>query len=140
MTKAFDPGDPVLELAALGQGIPITVLETEDQPWIRKAEQLKIDEVCAFESNIFRYRTSDRIQNAGAGMSLTLSRLVHRSDLCLENMTLTSISPVDCQWYTPRTLPSHHWRERHGEIINAFRRYAESRWGGYLHVRSACRP
>ena len=45
MTGAFEPGDPVLELAAHGQGIPITVLEQEDQPWIRKAEQLKIDEV-----------------------------------------------------------------------------------------------
>lgn len=45
MTKAFEPGDPVLELAALGKSIPNTVLEEDDQPWIRKTEQLKIDEV-----------------------------------------------------------------------------------------------
>lgn len=45
MTNAFEPGDPVLELAALGKGIASTVLEEDDQPWIRKAEQLKIDEV-----------------------------------------------------------------------------------------------
>ena len=53
MTNAFEPGDPVLELAALGQGIPITVLEKDDQPWIRKAEQLKIDEVCVSKSPLF---------------------------------------------------------------------------------------
>ena len=47
MTRAFEPGDPVLELAALGQGIPITVLDKDDQPWLRKAEQQKIDEVRA---------------------------------------------------------------------------------------------
>ena len=45
MTNAFEPGDPVLELAALGKGIASTVQEEDDQPWIRKAEQLKIDEV-----------------------------------------------------------------------------------------------
>lgn len=48
MTRAFEPGDPVLELAALGQGIPITVLDKDEQPWLRKAEQQKIDEVRAF--------------------------------------------------------------------------------------------
>ena len=53
MTNAFKPGDPVLELAALGQGSPVTVLETDDQQWIRKAEQSKIDAVCTFGSNIF---------------------------------------------------------------------------------------
>ena len=45
MTKAFEPGDPVLELAALGQGIPDTVLEEDETPWLRKAEQSKINEV-----------------------------------------------------------------------------------------------
>lgn len=43
MANAFEPGDPVLELAALGKGAPNTVLQEDDQPWIRKAEQLKID-------------------------------------------------------------------------------------------------
>lgn len=57
MTKAFEPGDPVLELAALGRGVPSTVLEEDDQPWIRKVEQLKIDQVCMFGSNIFVMRT-----------------------------------------------------------------------------------
>lgn len=52
MTNAFEPGDPVLEIAALGKGIAHTVLEEDDQPWIRKAEQLKIDEVRTLRSNI----------------------------------------------------------------------------------------
>lgn len=53
MTKAFEPGDPVLELAALGQGHPNTVLEEDEEPWLRKAEQLKIDAVRTFEKSDF---------------------------------------------------------------------------------------
>lgn len=49
MTKAFEPGDPVLELAALGQGHPNTGLEEDEEPWLRKAEQLHIDKVRRFE-------------------------------------------------------------------------------------------
>ena len=45
MTRAFEPGDPALELAARGKGTDETVLEDDDQPWIRKTEQLRIDEV-----------------------------------------------------------------------------------------------
>ena len=45
MTRAFEPGDPALELAARGKRTNETVLEDDDQPWIRKAEQQRIDEV-----------------------------------------------------------------------------------------------
>ena len=58
MTRAFEPGDPVLELAALGQGVPITVLDKDDQPWLRKAEQQKIDEVRAFGGHSSLIRTT----------------------------------------------------------------------------------
>ena len=61
MTRAFEPGDPVLELAALGQGIPITVLDKDDQPWLRKAEQQKIDEVRAFSDHISLVRTTSLV-------------------------------------------------------------------------------
>ena len=57
MTKAFEPGDPVLELAALGKGTPDTVLEEDSQPWIRKAEQLKIDEVLACRFKHFPFES-----------------------------------------------------------------------------------
>ena len=56
MTKAFEPGDPVLELADLGKNLPTRMLKEDDQPWIRKAEQLKIDEVCTFGSDFFPIR------------------------------------------------------------------------------------
>lgn len=59
MTTAFEPGDPVLELAALGKGIPNTVLEEDDKPWIRKTEQLKIDEVCTAGRNIFLHQDNN---------------------------------------------------------------------------------
>ena len=78
MTRAFKPGDPVLELAALGKGIPQTVLEEDDQPWIRKAEQLKINEVCTLGSNIFPIRPTVLIVShfSAAYMIFLLSRLV----------------------------------------------------------------
>ena len=43
MAKAFEPGDPVLELAALAKGLPNNILQGDDQHWIRHAEQTKID-------------------------------------------------------------------------------------------------
>ena len=45
MAKAFEPGDPVLELAALGKGLPNNILQSDDQHWIRNAEQTKIDHI-----------------------------------------------------------------------------------------------
>ena len=45
MSKAFEPGDPVLELAALGKGVPNNILQGDDQHWVRQAEQAKIDAI-----------------------------------------------------------------------------------------------
>ena len=45
MSKAFEPGDPVLELAALGKGVPDNILQGDDQHWVRQAEQAKIDAI-----------------------------------------------------------------------------------------------
>ena len=80
MTRAFEPGDPVLELAALGKGISPTVLEDDEQPWIRKAEQLKIDEVCTFQSIFFSILPPVRSLNhvPGAYMFFVLTRPVHQ--------------------------------------------------------------
>lgn len=62
MTKAFEPGDPVLEIAALGKGTPDTVLEEDSLPWIRKAEQLKIDKVRACRFKLFPFRKRSGLQ------------------------------------------------------------------------------
>ena len=45
MEHAFKPGDPVLDLAAMGKEIPSSILEENDQNWIRHAEQTKIDAI-----------------------------------------------------------------------------------------------
>lgn len=45
MQHAFEPGDPVLELAALGKGIPKHIFEDDDHHWIRSTEQMKIDRI-----------------------------------------------------------------------------------------------
>ncbi|KAL2043127.1 hypothetical protein N7G274_004187 [Stereocaulon virgatum] len=45
MAKAFEPGDPVLELAALGKGLANNILQGDEQHWIRYTEQTKIDAI-----------------------------------------------------------------------------------------------
>lgn len=45
MDNAFKPGDPVLELAAMNNGTPATILEENDKYWIRRSEQEKIDAI-----------------------------------------------------------------------------------------------
>ena len=47
MHKAFEPGDPMLELAALGRPNSNTVFDEEKdkEHWIRKSEQSKIDNI-----------------------------------------------------------------------------------------------
>ncbi|MCJ1336576.1 hypothetical protein MMC09_001853 [Bachmanniomyces sp. S44760] len=43
MEHAFKPGDPVLELAALGHQTPNSILDEGNEHWIPRAEQQKID-------------------------------------------------------------------------------------------------
>lgn len=45
MENAFDPGDPVLELAALSGQLPANVLEEYDKHWVQRPEQAKIDAI-----------------------------------------------------------------------------------------------
>ena len=55
-------------------------------------------------------------------------------DLYLEDAILTLNVPVDYKWYTSRTLSSHHWRKRHGEVLDVAGCHAESGWRGHLYV------
>lgn len=45
MERAFGPGDPVLELAEKNNGPPGNILEDNQEHWIRRAEQEKIDAI-----------------------------------------------------------------------------------------------
>ncbi len=48
MEQAFNPGDPVLELAAIGKQMPNTITPSQDKGddhWIARDEQAKIDAV-----------------------------------------------------------------------------------------------
>ena len=45
MTRAFEPGDPVLELAALGKETPHAHPGSMDDHWVQRAEQERIDEI-----------------------------------------------------------------------------------------------
>lgn len=45
MERAFDPGDPVLELAETNNGPPPNILEENQERWIRRVEQDKIDAI-----------------------------------------------------------------------------------------------
>ena len=45
MENAFKPGDPLLELAALGGQKSNDILEEDEDHWIRRPEQAKIDAI-----------------------------------------------------------------------------------------------
>lgn len=45
MEGAFEPGDPMLELAAMDGPPPNIILDEEDEHWIRRKEQEKIDAI-----------------------------------------------------------------------------------------------
>ncbi|MCJ1398190.1 hypothetical protein MMC11_001387 [Xylographa trunciseda] len=45
MENAFKPGDPILELAALGGQEPTNILEDDEEQWILRPEQAKIDAI-----------------------------------------------------------------------------------------------
>ena len=45
MEKAFEPGDPMLELAALSGQKSTNILEEDEHHWIRRNEQAKIDAI-----------------------------------------------------------------------------------------------
>lgn len=46
MTRAFLPGDPVLEMAATGKGVPHASGRNEDH-WVTRPEQAKVDDIIA---------------------------------------------------------------------------------------------
>lgn len=45
MERAFDPGDPMLELANQGKPSPMSMLTDDEKHWIRRKEQEKIDAI-----------------------------------------------------------------------------------------------
>lgn len=45
MKNAFEPGDPMLDLAAIKDGATTNILEEYDQYWVRRIEQQKIDAI-----------------------------------------------------------------------------------------------
>ena len=45
MENAFKPGDPALELAALGKGLGNSIMAEDQETWIRHDEQTKIDAI-----------------------------------------------------------------------------------------------
>ncbi|KAL9599345.1 MAG: hypothetical protein Q9219_003878 [cf. Caloplaca sp. 3 TL-2023] len=45
LERAFEPGDPVLELAALGGPPPTTLGDNDNEHWVRLKEQQKIDAI-----------------------------------------------------------------------------------------------
>ncbi|OAQ71758.1 ATPase domain-containingprotein [Purpureocillium lilacinum] len=45
MTRAFKPGDPVLELAAIGKDVPHAHSHSDDEHWVVRPEQTHIDDI-----------------------------------------------------------------------------------------------
>ncbi|KEY68014.1 hypothetical protein S7711_08373 [Stachybotrys chartarum IBT 7711] len=47
MLNAFTPGDPVLELAAIGKDVPHAHQNVIDQHWVQRPEQQRVDDIVA---------------------------------------------------------------------------------------------
>ncbi|KAH8590814.1 hypothetical protein B0O99DRAFT_654694 [Bisporella sp. PMI_857] len=82
MEKAFTPGDPVLELAALGKKLPDTIsnlqnIATDETHWVVRDEQAKID---AIVNGTERGRYHLLIGEKGTGKSSMLLDAMHKID------------------------------------------------------------
>lgn len=45
MTHAFEPGDPVLDLAAIGKDVPHAHKHSDEEHWVRRPEQGHVDDI-----------------------------------------------------------------------------------------------
>ncbi|RDA93066.1 hypothetical protein CP533_0685 [Ophiocordyceps camponoti-saundersi (nom. inval.)] len=73
MTRAFEPGDPVLELAAIGHGLPLD----DEEHWVRRLEQDHVDAILAGrETGRYHLLLGDK----GTGKSSMLIEAMHKVD------------------------------------------------------------
>jgi len=76
MALAFDPGDPVLELAALGKGVP-TVHSATAAHWVQRPEQAAVDAIVAgHDAGHYHLFTGDK----GTGKSSMLLEAMRKID------------------------------------------------------------
>lgn len=74
MTNAFAPGDPVLELAAMGRKVPHDSPEAAEY-WIMRPEQERVDDIVAGEENGHYYLI---VGDKGTGKSSMLLEAIRR--------------------------------------------------------------
>ncbi|KAL2019925.1 hypothetical protein VTK56DRAFT_9017 [Thermocarpiscus australiensis] len=75
MAKAFEPGDPVLELAAVGKDLPQHTKSAEDTHWIDRPEQPIVDDIIAGRSTGHYHLF---IGEKGTGKSSMLLEAMHK--------------------------------------------------------------
>ncbi|KAH7361755.1 hypothetical protein B0T11DRAFT_225061 [Plectosphaerella cucumerina] len=76
MERAFEPGDPVLDLAAIGKEVPLTPADADDR-WVNREEQLRVDQIVAGEE-VGHYHLL--IGDKGTGKSSMLIEAMRKID------------------------------------------------------------
>ncbi|ROT38356.1 hypothetical protein SODALDRAFT_332919 [Sodiomyces alkalinus F11] len=76
MARAFEPGDPVLELAAIGKGVPMSPADADDR-WVMRPEQKRVDEIVRGEE-VGHYHLL--IGDKGTGKSSMLIEAMRKID------------------------------------------------------------
>lgn len=76
MAHAFEPGDPVLELAAIGKEVPMSPADADNQ-WVMRPEQKRVDEIIRGEE-VGHYHLI--IGDKGTGKSSMLIEAMRKID------------------------------------------------------------
>ncbi|KAF3360771.1 hypothetical protein VdG1_01084 [Verticillium dahliae VDG1] len=76
MANAFEPGDPVLDLAAIGKEVPMTPADMDDR-WVNRPEQLRVDQIVQGEE-VGHYHLL--IGDKGTGKSSMLIEAMRKID------------------------------------------------------------
>ncbi|KAM0321915.1 hypothetical protein ACHAQA_009812 [Verticillium albo-atrum] len=76
MAHAFEPGDPVLDLAAIGKEVPMTPADADDR-WVMRPEQTRVDQIVKGEE-VGHYHLL--IGDKGTGKSSMLIEAMRKID------------------------------------------------------------
>lgn len=76
MERAFEPGDPVLDLAAIGKEVPMSPADADDR-WVNREEQQRVDEIVRGEE-VGHYHLL--IGDKGTGKSSMLIEAMRKID------------------------------------------------------------
>ena len=101
MENAFKPGDPVLELAALGGQEPTNILEQDEEHWVPRPEQAKIDAIISGTDRGHYYLMVGEKGTGKSSMLLDAMQKVDGEGVSVSAMLRYFIFFAQWFWYAP---------------------------------------